>query len=335
MSTDVTVIIPVYNVELYVEECLKSVMAQQTTASMECIVVDDRGSDSSMDIVRNIIDDYSGPISFRIIEREKNGGLSAARNTGIRAASGRYIYLLDSDDIITPDCIESLKAVADRYPGVEIVTGDFQTFPEKDVHRDLSLQDKNFPEFSEDKAWIRSILLSVFPVTAWNKLISKDFIDRNNLYFKEGILHEDNHWHASAYHVISKIAFVEKVLYLYRMRPGSITLSSDAAEKRVRNMAIIYGEMFAKKVQWDQPWAKWAFQSLCLLKFSKTYNPDSEQTKKALKSSALALSKNSSCPLSMRMLFVYFTFPPKLFFARVLYGVFNRLLPRLPLCSSR
>lgn len=333
MNVEVTIVIPVYNVEAYVEDCLRSVMAQDATCAIECIVVDDRGSDASINIVQSILKEYSGPIAFKIIEREHNGGLSAARNTGIHAASGKYIYFLDSDDIISQNCISSLIAVANKYPEVEIVTGDFETFPDKDVYRYLSLKDKNFPEYSRDKAWIRSIFLNQFPVIACNKLISKEFITKNKLYFKEGILHEDNHWQASAYHVVSEIAFVNKVLYMYRMRPGSITTSDDAALRRVKNLAIIYKEMFAKEVDWDQPWAKWVFESLCNFKFSKMYNPTSEQTRMALSSSVQVLSRNKSCPLFMRMLFKYLTFPNALFSSRILYGGFIRLLHRLPKCG--
>lgn len=330
---DVSIIIPVYNVEDYVAECLQSVMAQTADCTMECIVVDDRGSDDSMAVVKRTIADYNGPVEFRIITREVNGGLSAARNTGIRAARGRYVYFLDSDDIIVRDCVSSLLAVADMHPGVEIVTGDFQTFPEKNVYRHLSLQGKNFPEYSENKNWIRSVFLTKYPIIACNKLISRIFIIENNLYFKEGILHEDNHWHAMAYHVVGKIAFVDRILYMYRMRFGSITQSEDVALRRINNMGVICREMFAKEVSWDRPWAKWVFDSLCQFKFSINYKPSSELTKKVLGSCALIVSKNKSCPLPMRMLFRYFTFPRPFFSATILHGVFIRLLRYLPECN--
>ena len=72
----VSIIIPVYNVELYVEECLQSVANQTMTEGIECIIVDDRGQDNSMDIVRHFVDDYQGAISFHILKHEKNSGLS-------------------------------------------------------------------------------------------------------------------------------------------------------------------------------------------------------------------------------------------------------------------
>ena len=98
----ISIIIPVYNVELYVEECLQSVANQTMTEGIECIIVDDRGQDNSAAIAKQYIDSYKGDIRFTFIQREKNGGLSAARNTGIEAATGEYVYFLDSDDYLVP-----------------------------------------------------------------------------------------------------------------------------------------------------------------------------------------------------------------------------------------
>ena len=91
-----------------------SVTNQTMTEGIECIIVDDCGPDNSMDIVRHFIDDYQGAISFHILKHEKNGGLSAARNTGIKAATGKYVYFLDSDDCLVPSAIETLISIGDR-----------------------------------------------------------------------------------------------------------------------------------------------------------------------------------------------------------------------------
>ena len=84
----VSIIIPVYNVAPYIEACLKSVMGQTYTGLMECIVVDDCGTDNSMAIVERVIDEYDGAIHFHIEHHHSNRGLSAARNTGIAKANG-------------------------------------------------------------------------------------------------------------------------------------------------------------------------------------------------------------------------------------------------------
>ena len=103
----VSLIIPVYNVSEYIERCMHSVMAQ-TYTDIECIIIDDCGTDDSMAKCEQMIREYEGPIKFLILHHEHNRGLSAARNTGIHQTIGKWFYFLDSDDEITPHCIEKL-----------------------------------------------------------------------------------------------------------------------------------------------------------------------------------------------------------------------------------
>ena len=95
----VTIIIPVYQVSAYVERCILSVMDQDYDA-IECIIVDDATQDDSIEQCERLIERYNGPILFKILHHQYNRGLSAARNTGTDAASGDYLYYLDSDDEI-------------------------------------------------------------------------------------------------------------------------------------------------------------------------------------------------------------------------------------------
>ena len=104
----ISIIIPVYQVEAFIEECVQSVAQQTYRGSIECIIIDDCGKDKTMDIVNHFLKFYSGPIKFRVIRHERNQGVSAARNTGINAAKGDYLMLIDDDDFITPNCIDTL-----------------------------------------------------------------------------------------------------------------------------------------------------------------------------------------------------------------------------------
>lgn len=88
----ISIIVPMYQVEQYLAICLKSITDQTMTDGVECILVDDCGSDRSLFIAKDFIEHYQGNVLFRIVEREKNGGLSAARNSGIDVASGEYVY---------------------------------------------------------------------------------------------------------------------------------------------------------------------------------------------------------------------------------------------------
>lgn len=188
----VSVIVPVYQVSDYVERCLRSVMAQ-TYSDIECIIVDDATKDDSIDKCEQLIGEYDGPIQFRIIHHEQNRGLSAARNTGTKVATGDYLYYLDSDDYITPDCIEKLVSVVDNDPSIEMVQGNSlmksdgsETLLYRLGHAiSISNNDEARKEFFEN----RNIYISV-----WNRLLKKSFVEENELYCREGLVFEDLLW---------------------------------------------------------------------------------------------------------------------------------------------
>ena len=103
---DVSIIIPVYKVEKYITRCIQSIMNQSCkNIQIECIIIDDCTPDASIDIVNGVLSGYKGDVKFIILRHEKNSGLSAARNTGIKASTGRYLMFVDSDDYITDDAV--------------------------------------------------------------------------------------------------------------------------------------------------------------------------------------------------------------------------------------
>lgn len=118
----VSVIVPVYNVEEYIRECIKSIQVQ-TYSNLEIIVVNDGTKDKSIEIIKDLIKTDS---RIRVIS-QPNQGLSAARNTGIENASGKYVAMIDSDDKIKPDFIKHLFDVADSQ-SADIVRGSFRDF---------------------------------------------------------------------------------------------------------------------------------------------------------------------------------------------------------------
>lgn len=121
---NISVIIPVYNVEKYVERCILSIMSQTYTESVECIVVNDCTPDNSMKIVEKMVYDYKGQIQFKLLYHEHNRGVAAVRNTGLDAASGDYIIHIDSDDYCEPDMLEKMYAKAVEEDA-DIVVADY------------------------------------------------------------------------------------------------------------------------------------------------------------------------------------------------------------------
>ena len=215
----ISIIVPVYNVEPYIKECFDSIAAQTYKGEMECIFVDDCGQDRSVEILEELIADYHGGISFSIIHHEHNKGLSGARNTGIRNATGDYLYFLDSDDTITPDCIEKLAALAEKYPKVEVVQGSAKAKIDW-----LQLKHGQVPEYSDNFKWIRQTLLKryVIPMTAWNKLVRRDFVLQHLLYFEEGMIHEDEIWNFMLAKYVHHMAFCYEPTYNYRENDSGI-----------------------------------------------------------------------------------------------------------------
>lgn len=211
----VTIVIPLYQVEDYIKSCLDSVAKQTYTGPIECIIVDDCGTDTSCQIVEKFISDYKGNIDFILLHHDHNRGLSAARNTGMDYASGEYIYFLDSDDEITPYCIEKLVKPLEDY-GYDFVTADFTIVGGRPVTTYLKAR-------GEYKSGIKEAYYKKeWNVTAWNKLCNIDFLRRNNIRFKEGIIHEDILWSFYLANFAKSMYALEDKTYIYNTREASI-----------------------------------------------------------------------------------------------------------------
>lgn len=130
---NVSIIVPVYQVAPYIEACLKSVMQQTYRGSMECLLIDDCGTDDSIAIAERLTATYDGPVRFQVLHHERNMGLSASRNTGLAQAEGEFIFFLDSDDEISHDCIELLMRKVEEDDTVELVQGLTRSYPIKNI----------------------------------------------------------------------------------------------------------------------------------------------------------------------------------------------------------
>jgi glycosyltransferase involved in cell wall biosynthesis len=226
----VSIIIPVYNVGPYIKRCLESV-TNQSYSGIECILVDDCGTDNSMEIVRSFIDSYNGAVEFVITRHEKNRGLSAARNTGIIKSQGDYLFFLDSDDAITPMCIEHLVLLANKYQTADFVQGNtvqgIGCVPNYCFAKDV-------PEFINNKQFLSQVIYTRANISSWNRLIKRSFIISNSLFFQEGIVHEDDCWAYFLAKYSNAAAFTNEGTYWYYLNSNSIMTSSSRSMIRKR-----------------------------------------------------------------------------------------------------
>ena len=241
----ISIIIPVYNVESYIADCLQSVMRQTYAGPMECVLVDDCGKDRSIEIAEKLIEDYTianqkskikNPISFRIIHHDHNRGVSAARNTGTDAATGDYIYYVDSDDYISDECIEVLTNPLKNYD-YDIVIGDVQTLGDG---RFTSPIKKTCIIYSQQEI-LSSFFVDVSLYCApWNKLIKRNLFRLNDMTFVEGQkIGEDMLWTYKCCACVKSL-FVQKVVtYHYVVREESAigTMNKDKT-MRIRDAYI-------------------------------------------------------------------------------------------------
>lgn len=244
MKKSVSIIIPIYAVEKHIERCISSVFRQDYDGPLECILVDDATPDRSMVIVKRLLESYSGRIDFKVLHHKYNAGLSAARNTGMRAALGDYIYFIDSDDEIMPEAISSLVALADKHDGVDIVYGDWYTAS----CNNGAQNSPGLPEFTDNQENIADFIISnKVSVTAQNKLLRRTFLLDNHLFFKDGLIHEDvlfSYMLSEKLHTMA-ISYVPVYVYYYNTKGiMSATLKKSVLlEKSVRSRIVIAKEV--------------------------------------------------------------------------------------------
>lgn len=240
----ISIIIPIYNVEPYIARCLQSVMDQTYGGPVECLLVDDCGNDKSVALAEEMISQYRGQIDFKMLHHDHNRGLSAARNTGTDAATGDYVYYLDSDDAMTPDCLALMAAEVEKHPEVEMVMGAHVIISDKGRIKALAACESGYVE---SNAWVRFQFFkceyeSSLKETAWNRLVSLGFVKRNDIRFKEGVIHEDEHWSFYVYQRLAKVSIISDATYLHYVTPNSI-MTTNTWKRRAENTCLILEDL--------------------------------------------------------------------------------------------
>ena len=211
----VSVILPIYNVEEYLKRSLDSAV-NQTYTNLEIICVNDCSPDNSMEILKS----YAAKDNrIKIIERMQNGGVSAARNSGLEAATGDYIYFLDPDDWIDSDYIEKMVNVATKS-GAEVVLNT-NIIAHKGEGEVTHFSDKTYNNISDEFVNAKEAILNIVWNT-WAHLWKKSFLDKINASFPEGYIIEDEYFQATTYIYLDKIYVTRTSTYHYSIRDTSI-----------------------------------------------------------------------------------------------------------------
>lgn len=225
----VSVIIPVYNVEKFIYRCLQSVINQDCDGfCIECVLVDDASPDKSMDIVQEIIKNYRGnTVSFIVLHHNVNKGLSVARNTGTMAATGDYVFYLDSDDHILENTLKRLVAFAVAFPKVDVIMGNSLCLGINVLTNSPVTNNENHPILLDNKRVMWELLLTrKLDHHAWNKLVKHSLFKEHNLLFDVGVIYEDIPWTYRLVSCISSILIVPELTYMYEYNSESIIHTS-------------------------------------------------------------------------------------------------------------
>lgn len=211
----ISVVVPVYNVEKYLAECLDSILAQ-TYQNLEIIVVNDGSTDGSPKIVQK----YSAKHKSIVVVNKKNGGLSSARNAGIEKATGGYLCFVDSDDMIAPDFIEKLAAAMNPEEGILLSTCRYTR-----RSSDLGKVEDSGTKVVDAKEYLVKTYYqnnaALYSVTVATKMFAKQLFEK--VRFPVGALYEDFAIIDQLVLQSKSVALVDKALYYYRRSEGSIT----------------------------------------------------------------------------------------------------------------
>lgn len=247
MQPNVSVIIPVYNVEKYIRKCLESLFHQTIDHSLvECIIVNDCTPDRSMDIVREVVDNYrndGGQMAITVLNHDENRGLSATRNTGMRRAIGEFVLFVDSDDYLFPDSLKTLLDYHADMPEADMIVGNY--YDER-----LSADCYHFSKLKT----INNMNLLFFgnskKLMAWNSLIRRSLLTENGIEFVEGVFFEDIVFDCMFFPLLDTVVIIPELTYFYRKNVNGIMLLTrqEKANKTVRDYLFIF-QLFINQLQ--------------------------------------------------------------------------------------
>ncbi|MCM1138962.1 MAG: glycosyltransferase [Muribaculum sp.] len=227
-SYKVSVIVPIYGVEPFVERCVESLLSQ-TLSGVEYIFVDDCTPDDSIGIVRRVIERHPDrALDCRILQHDKNWGLPAARNTGMAVATGEYVYHCDSDDFLEHDMLEQLYSVA-KGNNADMVWSDwYLSFGENERYMSQ-------PEATTGRDALSRVLEGSMKYNVWNKLTRKALFNDNGIEFPAGRAMGEDMTMIRIMACAGRTAYVNKALYHY-VRTNTTAMTQTYSERHLSEL---------------------------------------------------------------------------------------------------
>lgn len=244
-----SIVIPVYQTEKYIAECIESVL-RQDMSDYELILVDDGSTDGSP----QICDQYALKYEKIYTIHKENGGLSDARNTGMRNATGKYLLFLDSDDFWSDNQFLKKLRIQIEYQNCDVMNFHYKYFYEEE-HQTIdffsTINEESLVKMNADQRFQYLIEQNQYIASACNKAVLRELILQNSLYFRVGITSEDIEWCAQLALCSNKMGGCNLDAYCYRQRSGSIThtVKSENVDMLRKNIraCIKHGELLDKR----------------------------------------------------------------------------------------
>lgn len=251
-----SVIIPAYNVDKYLMSCVQSVL-QQNFYNYEIILVDD----GSMDGTRLVCDSLMQRNEQIKVKHKKNGGLSSARNTGIRLANGKYLIFLDGDDELSENALTNLHESITRWNNPDICIGRFDVIGEgchSFAVKDYAIESNGVDYFNRED-FLFYLLSHRYLHSACKLIIRNDFLKKEELWFRTGLYHEDELWTSSVFVKATSLCICNEPFYRYKLRHNSIMTTRNIKKimdrlkvaEELQSLAVAFSEHLIEKQYLD------------------------------------------------------------------------------------
>ena len=236
-----SIIVPVYNAERYLEECLRSLLVQDLPSeAYEVIAVENGSRDSSAAIIDRLQTEYR---NLRKVTLETNQLPSGARNAGMNAAKGKYLMFVDSDDYLYPDILEVLVAEMEREENLDFILYDSAVLHEGEIYYRRQKMDASIVSGID----LYHAYADELKIVSWSKIYSRAFIERNHLRFKKGLLYEDDEFAFRLFSLATRVRHIDVVPYVYRENMNSITKNREtllAISSNLTEINVLYDDLY-------------------------------------------------------------------------------------------